>query len=41
MGLVNEYVTSTATAVREQTAVSETMSSSMKAAAAEAESVRL
>lgn len=41
MELVKDYVTSTATAVREQTAVSETMSSSMKAAAAEAESVRL
>jgi methyl-accepting chemotaxis protein len=41
MGLVKDYVTSTATAVREQTAVSETMSNSMKAAAAEAESIRL
>ena len=41
MELVKDYVTSTATAVREQTAVSETMSSSMRAAAAEAESVRL
>lgn len=41
MELVKDYVTSTATAVREQTAVSETMSSNMKAAAAEAESVRL
>ena len=41
MELVKDYVTRTATAVREQTAVSETMSSSMRAAAAEAESVRL
>lgn len=41
MGLVKDYVISTATAVREQTAVSETMSTSMKAAAAEAESIRL
>ena len=41
MALVKDYVTSTATAVREQTAVSETMSNSMKAAAAEAESIRL
>jgi hypothetical protein len=41
MGLVKDYVTSTAAAVKEQTAVSETMSCSMKAAAAEAETIRL
>lgn len=40
MEKVTEYVTSTAAAVREQTQVTETMSWSMKVAAAEADTIR-
>lgn len=41
MERVKSYVSSTATAIKEQTSVSETMSWNMKAAAAEAETIRL
>ncbi len=41
MERVKSYVTSTATAIKEQTSVSETMSWNMKAAAAEAETIKI
>jgi len=41
MESVRSYVTSTATAIKEQTSVSETMSLNMKAAAAEAQTIRI
>lgn len=41
MERVKSYVSSTATAIKEQTSVSETMSWNMKAAAAEAETIRI